>query len=252
MSTSSTEYVYEVVCTTEDNWDRMNDAHETMFTTYSPEQAIAGVRLAWRQQEQEMGDDYFDDVQEGGEGLNFEISGRCPEGENLRVHIERHALPPRPAPRPAPVRAVPAPSPVTAQSSALEPTPLPTVYTLVSTTYAHHTERTGKEKLVGKVVYSSLLEANQAARKYLIVNVCHRKVPKGDDDWGDGLDSEERHVDSTSQAYFGEARFISDRVDTATVEVRPMQVQYPKVTKGKKRASTGEAARPVLKQARIN
>ncbi|KAK8843524.1 hypothetical protein IAR55_007184 [Kwoniella newhampshirensis] len=248
-----TEYIYHVFRETNDPYDpyETRNYNELVSSWYTVEKAVAAVKAEiWA----EGGADAFDDYEEQGEGENFNLSAVCEGVEVFRVWIDKHEAPPRPAPAQTPAPPVQTPAVQPSAQATLE-----IVYTLFSKTYDHHTDRVGKEKLVGKVVYTSLLEANQGARRTLIVNLCHRTVPKdGMDpqDWAYGLEAVEKNVDSNDDLYFGEARFVSNKVDTATCEVRPMRVQYPKVTKGKKRASAGSSAggsgERALKQVRMN
>lgn len=105
-----------------------------------------------------------------------------------------------------------APKPKTGRKSTAAK--LKTVYIIVMTEFAHHTDDEGRMELAQEQAYTSLREANTEAAALLA-------------EYGDDID-DETDPDSDLIPYSGSAQTIyGDNMDSRMVEVKAMSIVYP-------------------------
>lgn len=125
--------------------------------------------------------------------------------------------------------------------------PISKIYILQEASHEHHTDRKGRAKILGKKSCTSLDEANAAAHKAVRAKKGGPGASLEDEAFTPYLISNPGAVSVVGQdrdggCYQASKRFISDRVDEWTVQVIEMNVEWPKVPKGKKGRASGASA----------
>lgn len=159
------------------------------------------------------------------------IEATCPEGEVMRVFVEKKRAPPGKTPPPKAAVA----SGSTTQPGALAPK---YVWIVMRTDYDHHTDEEGRSSVACSTAYDSLKQANEAARD-LLLEAC------GVEDGEDSLpEMNESNVGSDTEPYIGYAYVRWDDIDNIEMKVTRMELHCRVKTHacgGQKRTAEAEA-----------
>lgn len=162
----------------------------------------------------------FEDVEDetGDEDCEeLTIEAECPEGERVRVYIEKKKIKSRP------IQAVKslkrkAPQKIDRNGN---------IYILKQETQEHHDVQVQQTEVVSGQAYDNLLEANQAARAYLLEEILGIE----DEDVGDlPCEGEEDNVNSSHAEYTGTVYHHNDETYEVIVRVERLGIRYSKGT----------------------
>lgn len=187
---------------------------QSTWPTYAKAKAAAKRNLT-----DEWDEKYVEYEEHGKISGGFESVGRFDEGEVMRVYI-RDTL-----------QTTPKDTSKSTPKNTLKTTPaeLTEVYIITATKYNHHTDRQGHMEITGTNAFTTIFEANHAARHALITKYCKKKREE------DVTELDEENRDSDSELYKGQGRFIADKIDTVAVEVKALKIKAG--GKGSKRSS---------------
>ncbi|KAG8995618.1 hypothetical protein FRB95_011383 [Tulasnella sp. JGI-2019a] len=185
-----------------------------------------------------------------------EITATFPEGEIMRVYVDK-----KPAPKP---KSKPPVNPAVKEHMAHPATtmivePLKAVWIVVQTDYQHHTDRKGRSHVVSDDAYDSLKAANEAAREALL-ETCGAEINSDDEYNEDSIEiGPEENRGSATKGYKGSVYVAEDDRDNVKVEVKrltlhhstsPVVVNLQKTDYKRKTAPIGSSPKPAKKKPR--
>jgi hypothetical protein len=167
--------------------------------------------------------DFFEEYRETTKDGMVSVKAMCPEGEAMSVYIRKKEMKNPPAKSLASTNQ-------TAQPS--------TVWIVLQTDYAHHTDEEGRSHVASSTAYDDLEDANAAARE-LLLEACG--IEDSDDEGG--LELSEVNLGSTTEAYEAYAYLYQDDTDHIKMEVMKMNLHSSKKVGNKRPASNDAGAR---------